>query len=237
MDTLEDKVAELRTKFAALETLKSYEVEYTKLLEKCDRLEATRDDLIQMGRVGKLAQIYRELKSDYAYIFELNESLKQDDDTEIRGLLAKDMDDLLQRMNKFLIREKFEGKYDKNNAIIGFEIGYGIRQPQIIEYLVNAYRNFANSQQFDVTVIDSDDKSSVIKIDGLHAYGFFKGEHGVHKFIYDQDGKVRTNYMSVSVEPELADVSFSIPETDLRTEETACGKGNACDNRHKGTPV
>ena len=71
-------------------------------------------------------------------------------------------------------------------------------------------------------------KSVTMKVEGENAYGFLKGEKGVHRLIrispFDVSKKRHTSFASVDVFPELKeDMNISINQKDLRIDTYRSG--------------
>ena len=65
-------------------------------------------------------------------------------------------------------------------------------------------------------------KSVTIEVTGEYAYGYLRGEAGVHRLIrispFDSSSRRQTSFASVSVVPEVDDVEVKIREDDLRVD-------------------
>lgn len=100
--------------------------------------------------------------------------------------------------------------------------------------LYRMYVMYAQKNGFKVTEIDSQDgdaagiKSATIQIEGDFAFGYLKGENGVHRLVrispFDSNAKRHTSFVSVYVYP-LVDDSFEIEvnPSDLTWETFRAG--------------
>jgi peptide chain release factor 2 len=100
--------------------------------------------------------------------------------------------------------------------------------------LLRMYVMYAQKNGFKVTEIDSQDgdaagiKSATIQIEGDFAFGYLKGENGVHRLVrispFDSNAKRHTSFVSVYVYP-LVDDSFEIEvnPSDLTWETFRAG--------------
>src|SRR5213083_53853 len=65
-------------------------------------------------------------------------------------------------------------------------------------------------------------KSATVEITGEYAYGFLKGETGVHRLVrispFDASRRRQTSFASVSVVPEVDDVEVSVREDEIRVD-------------------
>ncbi len=91
------------------------------------------------------------------------------------------------------------------------------------------YERYAEKNNFKVEVIDelpgeeAGLKKVTILVSGLNAYGYLKGERGVHRLVrispFDSNKRRHTSFASVEVTPELDDsINVEIKESDLRID-------------------
>ena len=96
------------------------------------------------------------------------------------------------------------GEYEKNNAIISFHAGAGGTEAQDwAQMLYRMYTRWAERHGFKYKILDYLDgdeagmKSAVISIEGLNAFGYLKGEMGVHRLVrispFDASGRRHTS--------------------------------------------
>ena len=105
------------------------------------------------------------------------------------------------------------------------------------------YTRWAEKHGFTVKLLewlDGDEaglKSATILVEGKHAYGFLKSEHGVHRLVrvspFDASGRRQTSFASVEVTPELDDsVDIEIKEEDIEvTAHRSSGAGGQHINK------
>lgn len=121
-------------------------------------------------------------------------------------------------------------QHDRNNAFVSIHPGAGGTESQDwAEMLLRMFMRFGE-QNFDkVELADYQDgdeagiKSATILIKGDYAYGFLKGETGVHRLVrispFDANKRRHTSFASVFVFPEITDdISVDIDPADLRID-------------------
>ena len=97
------------------------------------------------------------------------------------------------------------GEYDSNNAILEIHAGAGGTDAQDwTEMLQRLYTRWINSKGFSFSILDYNSdteggiKSVTLKVEGKNAYGFLKGEKGVHRLVrispYDSSNKRHTSF-------------------------------------------
>ena len=108
------------------------------------------------------------------------------------------------------------GQYDKNNAILTFHAGAGGTEAQDwTQMLYRMYTRFCERMGFTVKELDMLDgdeagvKSVTFEVSGDHAYGYLRGEKGVHRLVrispFDANARRHTSFASLDVAPMLED--------------------------------
>ena len=123
------------------------------------------------------------------------------------------------------------GEYDHSNAILTFHAGTGGTEAQDwAEMLYRMYTRWAERHGFTYKIMDYQDgdtagiKSADILIEGENAYGFLKGENGVHRLVrispFDASGRRQTSFSAVEVVPDIPDTStdFEIKPDDYEMQ-------------------
>ncbi len=122
------------------------------------------------------------------------------------------------------------GEYDSSNAILNLHAGAGGTEAQDwAQMLCRMYTRWAERHGFDYKIVDMLDgdeagiKSATILIEGENAYGYLKGEHGVHRLVrispFDANARRQTSFAALEVMPEIPDdVEVDIRPEDIRTD-------------------
>lgn len=120
--------------------------------------------------------------------------------------------------------------YDHANAILEIHPGAGGTESQDwADMLFRMYQRYAQKNGFGFEVIDYQEgdeaglKSCSVLIKGDLAYGYLKGETGVHRLVrispFDANARRHTSFASVEVTPEINDeIDIKIEEKDLDVE-------------------
>ncbi len=135
-------------------------------------------------------------------------------------------------------------KEDSKNAILSITPGAGGTEAQDwAQMLMRMYVRWAERHGYDVKVLDllpgeeAGIKSVTLLISGDYAYGYLKGESGVHRLVrispFDANKRRHTSFAAVSVTPEVEDdIEIDIKESDLRIDTfRASGAGGQHVNR------
>ncbi len=160
-------------------------------------------------------------------LIEIAEELEDEDEAEgivsSFGKLSKDVE-------TFLLGVLLDGKYDHNSAILTVHAGAGgVEAMDWAQMLQRMYMRWGDKKGYKVSVTDLQDdteagiKSATMIIEGKNAYGFLRGENGVHRLVrispFNAAGKRQTSFASVEVMPEIDDdISIEIDPGDIRVD-------------------
>jgi peptide chain release factor 2 len=185
-----------------------------------------------------------ELQSDVNNDIELSELLLGDNDETMLHNLEEDVNNLCQKLDKAEVYLLLSGPYDKNNCLLEIHSGAGGTEAcDWADMLFRMYLRYLEKNNFKYEVLsylDGDEvglKSASIKVNGLYAYGYLKGEKGVHRLVrlspFDANHKRHTSFASVDITPEFDNnIDIKIDEKDLKIDVyRASGAGGQHVNR------
>ena len=173
---------------------------------------------------------FNKVESELNNLEELNMLLLDEYDNELAQELARNTKTLEQETENLEVQTLFSGRYDKNNAILTLHPGAGGTESQDwAEMLYRMYSKWAISNGYEVKELDYLEgeeaglKSVTFLITGENAYGYLKGEMGVHRLVrispFDSGGRRHTSFASLEVRPEISeDIEFEINQEDLRID-------------------
>lgn len=137
---------------------------------------------------------------------------------------------LMQTIENFDTKMLLDGEYDGNNAIVTIHSGAGGTEAcDWADMLYRMYMRWFNNRGYKVTEMDymaGDSvgiKSITLLVEGTRAYGYLKGEKGVHRLVrispFDANKKRHTSFASVDIMPEVDEtVEITIDSGDLRVD-------------------
>lgn len=193
------------------------------------------------GTLQRLDGLYREAE-DLETLVALAE---EEDDDSLEEEISYTSRALSQGAERFYLEALFTGKYDANNAILSLHAGAGGTEAQDwASMLYRMYIRWAERHGYQVQILDYLDgeeagiKSVTMLVEGENAYGYLKGEKGVHRLVrispFDASARRHTSFASLDVMPEIAedDSEISIDSEDLRIDTyRSSGKGGQHVNK------
>lgn len=156
---------------------------------------------------------FKQVESNLGELEVLNEFLSLGEATEEELQQAEEA--FVSSIEALEFRKMLSGEEDKLSAIL--EINAGAGGTEALDWanmLLRLYTRWAESKGYSVKVQDIQEdgigvKSVMIEIVGDYAYGYLKGESGVHRLIrispFDSNAKRHTTFASVSVTPSVDD--------------------------------
>ncbi len=200
--------------------------------------------LAKIKNIKNKVNEYRKIESEIQNLNELTELTNMEPDEEIAKDIIKSTKTIEQEVEKLEIATLLSGKYDANNAIVTIHPGAGGTESQDwAEMLYRMYTRWADKNGYKVTELDylegeeAGIKSVTFEIIGEYAYGYMKGEMGVHRLVrispFDSGGRRHTSFASVEVLPEITDdIEIDINPDDLRIDTyRASGAGGQHINK------
>jgi peptide chain release factor 2 len=126
------------------------------------------------------------------------------------------------------------GEHDSSNAILSIHAGAGGTESQDwVEILLRMYLRWAETRGYRTEVVDISPgeeagmKSVTVIVTGSNAYGYLRGERGVHRLVrlspFDAAHRRHTSFALVDVIPEVEAEEVQIKDDDLRIDTYRAG--------------
>lgn len=156
--------------------------------------------------------------------------LLTENDKELYELIETEYKDVQKELEKLKLETYLSGEYDHNNCILEIHAGAGGTEScDWANMLLRMYTRYCKDKGYTVEEIDKQlgeevgIKSVMIKIIGKDAYGYLKGEKGVHRLVrispFDSNKRRHTSFASVEVVPEIdKKIEVEINENDLKID-------------------
>jgi peptide chain release factor 2 len=134
------------------------------------------------------------------------------------------------KTDRMQLESLLSGEADKNDAYLEVNSGAGGTEAcDWAQMLLRMYTRWADSKGYKIDLLDQTDgeeagiKSAIIQIKGLNAYGWLKGDNGVHRLVrispFDSNSRRHTSFASVAVSPVIDDtIDIAIDEKDIKMD-------------------
>src|SRR5689334_24268710 len=177
-------------------------------------------------QLGSIARIEREL-DDQLTMIELGEA---ENDQKV----ISDAEAALKKLRADVARRELEallsGEADANDSYLEVHAGAGGTESQDwAAMLLRMYTRWAEQHGYKVDYLEETAgeeagiKSATIQVKGHNAFGWLKGETGVHRLVrispFDSNARRHTSFASVGVFPVIDDrIEIDIPEKEVRID-------------------
>ena len=207
-------------------------------------LENSQRVLQKIKQLKNKIQKYNYLSSAWDDVSALCQMAIEEEDESLLPELEQEFKHFSKNLETARLETLLSGEYDNCNAIVSFHAGAGGTEAQDWAYMLyRMYTRWAERHGFEYKLLDwlSDDeagiKSASIEIEGENAYGYLKGEAGVHRLVrispFDSSGRRHTSFAAVEVTPLISDdVEVEIKSEDLKVDTyRASGAGGQHVNK------
>ncbi len=169
--------------------------------------------------------------------------MAEEDDSFVPEVIAE-IERLEEAVEELELQTLLSGPHDHCGAILTIHArDGGTDANDWAEMLLRMYTQWAQKNEYSVELLDRSDNDEAginnasIAIRGPLAYGYLKGETGMHRLVrispFNAEGKRQTSFAAVDVSPEVSDsVEVDLREDDVR-EDTfrASGAGGQHVNK------
>lgn len=195
-----------------------------------DNMEESQKILKKTGSLKSKVESYESLKSDYEDTLVMIELADEENDLSLLEDCTTSVEDIEKRIESLTLSTLLSGEFDNKNALLTFHAGAGGTEAMDwAEMLFRMYNRWGERHGYKVSTLDYLDgdvaglKSATILIEGENAYGYLKGEMGIHRLVrvspFDSSGRRHTSFASLEVMPEIDDdVDVEIREEDIKMD-------------------
>ena len=200
-----------------------------------DRPEAAQRTVGRLKSSRRAVDDYAGRAATHASLGELLDLAEAEGDDAMLSEIERDLGQLEQQVGDLETRSLLSGEHDRLGAIVNIHPGAGGTESQDwAEMLMRMYQRWGERHGYKVALLDHQPaeeagiKDATLEIDGEFAYGYLKGESGVHRLVrispYDANARRHTSFSSVSVLPMLDDtIKVEIAPGDLRIDTMRAG--------------
>jgi peptide chain release factor 2 len=196
--------------------------------------ERAREVVAQLKGLKSLTRPLEDVVKSGADLPGMLELAEADDSiaAEVRGEIER----LDAALDDLELKALLSGTHDAAGAIISINArDGGTDANDWAEMLLRMYTLWAQKNGYDATLLERQDdavagiQSATVAIRGAMAYGYLKGESGIHRLVrispFNSEGKRQTSFAAVDVSPEVADdAEIEIDwDKDVREETMRAG--------------
>jgi peptide chain release factor 2 len=178
-----------------------------------------------------LRKVVDPLKQVVASCTDLSELLQMaSEEPAVVDEVAAELGELESSVEQLEIKALLNGANDECGAILSVHAREGgLDANDWAEMMLGMYTAWAQQNGYSVELLDRSDDgtagitSATIAVRGDAAYGYLKGEEGIHRLVrispYNAEGKRQTSFAAVDVSPEIDDsVTIEIAEKEVRED-------------------
>lgn len=170
----------------------------------------------KIGNLKNRVAHYEKLLSSADDIEVMMALAQEENDEDMAGEIEGELTRLQEQTDALTLETMMRGDYDDKPAILSLHAGAGGTEAQDwTQMLYRMYTRYCEDMGFTVKVLDfleGDEagiKSVSFEVDGDHAYGYLRGEKGVHRLVrispFDANARRHTSFSSLDVAPILDD--------------------------------
>lgn len=178
--------------------------------------EKARDVVGQLKAVRAVTKPLHEVVQGSADLLGLLEMTETDE--SLAQEVAGEIDRLEKLVDELQLQALLNGPHDAAGAIMTiYARDGGTDANDWAEMLLRMYTHYSQRQGFEVALLERLDNEqaginyATVAIRGPMAYGFLKGETGIHRLVrispFNSEGKRQTSFAAVDVSPEINDES------------------------------
>lgn len=188
---------------------------------------------VLMQRLAALKEevsLWRDLQQRANALGELLELAIKEQDASLQESMSTEMQALTAQVDELEFRLSFAGRYDARGAILAVHAGAGGTESQDwASMLLRMYLRWGERKRYKTAILDVSRgeevgiKSATLEVEGPYAYGWLRGERGVHRLVrlspFDSAHLRHTSFALVEVLPEAEDdVDVDVREEELRID-------------------
>jgi len=218
----------LRSRITELNIL-SQEQDFWANPDKAQRMSKELSDL------KKELDSWENVRKNCSELIELFPTINIEEDPAEAADFKEMVKSLAQDWHKLELKTFLNGKYDKYNVIMSIHAGTGGKDAMdFAEMLLRMYLRYAEQNGYETEIVeksvgeDVGIKSVNVFFKGYFAYGYLKGERGVHRLVRLSPFNVKhtreTSFAFVDILPDLPDEELpEIDKNDLRIDTYRSG--------------
>jgi peptide chain release factor 2 len=188
----------------------------------------------QVNQKRSLFQRYKSIETQLDDLEVLQGLGIEEDDATVAREVELGTKELEKQVAALELEAFFDEAYDTNDCYLNINAGAGGTDAQDwAEMLLRMYLRWVERRGFRSTLVEASAgevagiKSAMVEINGPYAYGYLKGERGIHRLVrispFDANQRRHTSFAAVNVVPKIEDPEVEIDAEDLKTDTYRAG--------------
>lgn len=173
---------------------------------------------------------YEDLLNSIKNSEEMVELAEAENDEAMLVELYAHLEQMKQDAKQRELLTLLSGEFDKKDAYLEVHAGSGGTEAQDwADMLLRMYSRWAEKHKYKLSYVEETEgevaglKSATVKISGFNAYGWLKGETGVHRLVrispFDSNARRHTSFASITVYPVVDDtINIEINPADIKMD-------------------
>lgn len=183
----------------------------------------------ERSELSRLTSTVADLMRSAEDLAVLIELAAEEDGQSLEAEISTGLTRLRTALDGLELKVMLSGPHDGKAAIVSIHPGAGGTESQDwAQMLMRMYLRWCERAGLKAEVVDllpgeeAGIKSATIEVSGEYAYGYLRGETGVHRLVrispFDASKRRQTSFASVSVTPEVDDVEVVVKDEELRVD-------------------
>jgi len=190
--------------------------------------------MVEIKQLKDRVATWAQLKKDSENLEEVLMMAREEGGDSMEADIRASYEDVSGRFNKAVMLELLSGEADPYGAFLTIHAGSGGTEAcDWASLLLRMYTRWAERHEYPYEIVDLLEseggiKSATVQIDAPYAYGYLKGESGVHRLVrispFDANARRHTSFASVYIFPVLDDsIDVEIRPEDIRIDTYRSG--------------
>jgi peptide chain release factor 2 len=183
-----------------------------------------------MSQLKEAVATWRNLEKKVADLAALVEISVAEKDHSLEEEIPLEIERIEHRLEELEFELQLGGEYDRRGAMLAIHAGAGGTESQDwAQMLLRMYLRWAERRGYEADVIETSPgeeagvKSVLIEVKGDYAYGYLRGERGVHRLVrispFDASHSRHTSFALVEVMPVVeSSVDINISSDDIKVD-------------------
>ena len=195
-----------------------------------DNVEQANEVSKKLNVLSKEIKTVKNIEEELLIVKEFQTLYEETKDEELLKDIETNIIKLIPVMEELENNALLSGEYDELSCYLEIHPGAGGTEScDWASMLQRMYERFCEKNDYSYIIIDEQSgeeagiKSVTLEINGLYAYGYFKGENGVHRLVrispFDSNKRRHTSFASVTITPKFdKEINIEINEKDLKID-------------------